>query len=122
METIKEIENVLSESPTKKQAIAETKIVRLKRSKGKVVQGCDIYIGRKCTMGGWNLSQSKWSNPFSVTSCGSSENAVKKYREFLLGNQVLLSQIQELKGKILGCWCKPHACHGDVLLELLNKK
>jgi len=24
----------------------------------------------------------------------------------------------ELKGKILGCWCAPKACHGDILEEL----
>ena len=27
---------------------------------------------------------------------------------------------KELKGKILGCWCSPYACHGEVLAEIAN--
>ena len=26
--------------------------------------------------------------------------------------------LPELRGKILGCWCAPKVCHGDVLVEL----
>ena len=29
---------------------------------------------------------------------------------------------QHLKGKKLGCWCKPECCHGDVLVELLMNR
>jgi hypothetical protein len=32
----------------------------------------------------------------------------------------LLAAIPELTGKYLCCWCKPEACHGDVLVELLR--
>jgi hypothetical protein len=32
----------------------------------------------------------------------------------------ILARIPELKGKRLGCWCKPDACHGDVLIELVE--
>ena len=24
----------------------------------------------------------------------------------------------ELKGKILGCWCKPLPCHGDIIIKI----
>jgi hypothetical protein len=34
--------------------------------------------------------------------------------------QAILSAIPTLKGKVLGCWCAPLACHGDVLAELAN--
>jgi hypothetical protein len=27
----------------------------------------------------------------------------------------------ELKGKTLGCRCKPNTCHGDVLAELADE-
>lgn len=33
----------------------------------------------------------------------------------------LMKSLPELKGKTLGCWCKPYPCHGDVLVELLNE-
>ena len=32
-----------------------------------------------------------------------------------------MSHIHELKGKVLGCWCAPQACHGDTLAELANR-
>lgn len=33
----------------------------------------------------------------------------------------LLNDLHELKGKTLGCFCSPLACHGDVLVELVNQ-
>lgn len=28
--------------------------------------------------------------------------------------------LEPLRGKVLGCWCKPLPCHGDVIVELLE--
>ena len=98
----------------------ETKVVHLKREGGKIVQDCDVYIGRAMNRGGWNLKKSKWANPFTVKDCGSVEEAVKKYKKYILGNEELLSQLEELRGKTLGCWCAPGPCHGDILVELLK--
>lgn len=33
---------------------------------------------------------------------------------------LLLTLVKELKGKILGCYCKPLQCHGDVLAKLVD--
>ena len=55
------------------------RVVHLRREKGKVVQDCDIYIGRACNMGGWRLPQSKWSNPYSVKQHGR-DGALNRYR------------------------------------------
>ena len=30
-------------------------------------------------------------------------------------------RVLALKGKRLGCFCKPKACHGDVIADWLNK-
>lgn len=27
-----------------------------------------------------------------------------------------------MKGKILGCFCKPKSCHGDILVELVENE
>lgn len=98
-----------------------TTVVRIRRKGGEIVQGCDVYIGRKLYMGGWALPQSKWANPFTIKECGSAEVAVQRYREYILNKPELLNCIKsELSGKILGCWCKPGACHGDVLAEIAN--
>jgi hypothetical protein len=29
--------------------------------------------------------------------------------------------VKALRGKVLGCFCKPRPCHGDVLLEFVDK-
>ena len=33
-----------------------------------------------------------------------------------------MNDLHELKDKVLGCWCKPLSCHGDILVELIKKK
>ena len=85
-----------------------------------------------CKMESYNLyigSPSKWGNPFSVSSntraqykVNSKEEAIEKYREWITigGGKHLLNDLHELKGKTLGCWCKPSNCHGDILCDLIN--
>lgn len=75
----------------------------------------DVYIGRP----------GKWGNPFSHLGdtlakyrVKSREEAIQAYREWIVRQPELMAALPELKGKILGCHCKPLACHGDVLLEL----
>ena len=72
----------------------------------------DVYIGRP----------SKWGNPYQIGVHGTREEVIQKYREMILGNKKLLAALPELQGKVLGCWCSPLACHGDVLVELLENK
>lgn len=82
------------------------------------VEPYDVYIGRP----------SIWGNPFSHLDntkaefkVSSREEAVEKYREYILNNPELLTKLPELKGKVLGCWCHPKKCHGHILAELANK-
>ncbi len=79
----------------------------------------DVYIGRG----------SSWGNPYAVgfgASPGEKQNdrdeAIRKYKYDFERNFLQKSKEDalELKGKILGCHCKPLACHGDVLAEYLN--
>lgn len=72
----------------------------------------DIYIGRP----------SKWGNPYSIGQDGNRKEVIKKYEQYILKNKDLMNSLHELEGKILGCWCKPNSCHGDVLVKLLNNK
>lgn len=71
----------------------------------------DVYIGRP----------SKWGNPFRIGRDGTRAEVIAKYRAYLLGSPVLMAALPELRGKVLGCWCAPQACHGDVLAELANR-
>jgi hypothetical protein len=94
----------------------ETRVVRLRRRGGVEVQSCDVYIGRALTQGGWHLKTSKWHNPFTVKDCKSRAAAIAKFEAYFLRQPQLLRVVRsELHGKVLGCWCAPTACHGDVL-------
>ena len=73
----------------------------------------DVYIGRGLG--------SKWGNPFEIGPDGNRAEVIEKYRAWILTQPELLSQLDELKGKVLGCWCSPLPCHGDVLVELINQ-
>lgn len=102
-------------------------VVHCKRSK------YDVYIGRAAGPRG------KWGNPFShddqssaPIQVASRAAAILCYRQWINGGQQkaherlklvrpTIDEIKsELKGKILGCWCSPLACHGDVLVEIAN--
>lgn len=73
----------------------------------------DVYIGRP----------SKWGNPFAMEGTSAIERykVIEQYREWIKAQPQLMNSLHELKGKVLGCWCSPKPCHGDVLLELANK-
>ena len=69
----------------------------------------DIYIGRP----------SKWGNPYKIGKDGTREEVIAKYEDYIIHSKIIMD-IDELTGKMLGCWCAPLPCHGDVLLKLAN--
>lgn len=78
----------------------------------------DVYIGRP----------GPWGNPFSHlegkgdVKVDSREEAIACYKEWLLQHPEVVKRVKrELKGKVLGCWCFPKACHGDVLARIANE-
>jgi hypothetical protein len=70
----------------------------------------DVYIGR----GG------PWGNPFIIGKHGTRRQVVEKYECWLQSQPQLLANLYQLRGKILGCYCAPHLCHGHVLAALAN--
>lgn len=81
----------------------------------------DVYIGRG----------SKWGNPFTTISdretlaqevVETSEIALSKYREYVYNSPHLMESLDELEGKVLGCYCHPKPCHGDILLQILAQR
>lgn len=72
----------------------------------------DVYIGRP----------GPWGNPFVIGSDGTREEVVEKYAEWLMSQPELVARVRrELKGKVLGCWCYPELCHGNILVEITNE-
>lgn len=81
-----------------------------------VRDGYDVYIGRP----GKGEPDGKWGNPFIKGVDGTRRQVIAKYQEWLPLQHDLIADIGELKGKRLGCFCKPKACHGDFLASLVN--
>lgn len=78
----------------------------------------DVYIGRPSPFGNVYSHKEGTLAKFKVDT---REEAVEKYREWFLKQEDAQEALDYLRGKTLGCWCKPKACHGDILLELANK-
>lgn len=72
------------------------------------------YIGRG----------SYWGNPYSMYEEGDDrEEVIRKYKydfDYEKFPNKEKSEVYKLAGKRLGCFCKPQACHGDVLADFLN--
>lgn len=72
------------------------------------------YIGRN----------SYWGNPYSMYEDGDDrEEVIRKFKydfDFEKFPKKEKKEVYKLIGKRLGCFCKPLACHGDVLADYLN--
>ena len=63
---------------------------------------------------------SKFANPFKVGTTMSLEECIKMYKEHLKSSG-LIDQIEELRGKNLGCWCdQKNMCHAKILVSYLK--
>jgi len=69
----------------------------------------DIYIGRP----------SPWGNPFIEGRHGDRAKVIEKFHRHAAKDPFIISNLYLLKGKVLGCWCKPKPCHGDVLAAMV---
>lgn len=88
-----------------------TKVVNTKNTKR-----YDVYIGRGGPFG----------NPFDHNKLGiTRKESIALYREYFykkLKDPKFYDRVQGLKDKVLGCFCKPDDCHGDVIVEYLNNE
>ncbi len=89
---------------------------------------CDpnnIYIGRAGIVfiegERFPKESSPFCNPFKIDKDGDRQQVISMYETYIRNNPKLISLLKDLKGKTLGCWCKPEMCHGDVLLKLINE-
>jgi RNA recognition motif-containing protein len=84
---------------------SRTQVVHCKKS------NYDVYIGRP----------SDWGNPFVIGKDGDRADVIRKYRNWIIRQPDLLARAKkELQGQRIACWCKPEACHGDVLAEIAD--
>jgi hypothetical protein len=70
---------------------------------------CTHYIGRPGPFG----------NPFKIGKNATREEVISAFEKYARGNPALLDAIKALpEDAVLGCYCKPEACHGDVIIKL----
>lgn len=79
-----------------------------------------LYIGRSMPSKG--LSKSKWANLTKISEETPRARAIQEYTEYLLSHPALIRALPEIRGQVLGCWCKTPddpdcPCHGDVLIK-----
>lgn len=74
------------------------------------------------------MRPSKWGNPFCIGRNGDREEVLVRYMRYLKGRPDLLASIHKLRGKVLGCCCKPAGgfgyrlmCHGQVLAGIADE-
>lgn len=103
--------------PTRLIKIAITRVINIKQEtqyKNLKQTATYEYIGRG----------SQWGNPHSMYDSGDDrEEVIRKFEyDFVHDKFPHLSKADanHLAGKRLGCFCKPLACHGDILADYLN--
>ena len=74
---------------------------------------CTVYIGRG----------SKFGNKYRIGPDGTREDVIAKHRMDFKNNLELQEAVwDELRGEIVGCFCKPFACHGDTYVQYINDR
>lgn len=78
-------------------------------------QECDVCIAKY-----------PYSNPYKIGTDGTREEVVDKFRIYFFArikdDLNFKEKVDKLDGRILGCWCKPRLCHGDIYVEYFGDK
>lgn len=71
------------------------------------------YIGRG----------SQFGNQYQMGIHGSREAVIARHKKDFDNDPELQEAVwNELKGEVLGCFCKPLSCHGDTYVEYINNR
>jgi len=89
----------------------------------------NVYIGRAGVVfinkERFPKKASIFANPYKIDKNTSRKEVLEKYKKYIiekiLNDKFLYLELLKLRGKNLGCWCHPEPCHGDILLELIEK-
>lgn len=98
---------------------------------------CDIYCGRgrgsKNDPRNCRVGENGWlGNPISIgKTCpvcnlvhndgGGTLSCYEVYLRKRLMNDKFNLEFKKIKGKKLGCFCKPKPCHVDIIIKVLNE-
>jgi len=112
--------------------VVNLKVTNLRPKYNNLCEWCqnsdNVYIGRKGIVfidkKRYPHESSIWANPFKITNYATRIECLTKYEEYIrkkIIDEKLEHELKKLKGKTLGCWCKPELCHGDILVKLIDE-
>lgn len=82
---------------------------------------CDVYIGRA-----GRGHDGYFGNPFRLTAEWERGEVLTQYAvwfyERVEKDPEFRRRVLALRGKRLGCFCKPKPCHGDIIAAWLEKQ
>ena len=83
-----------------------------------------LYVGRRGRIfidkNIFHYPDSKWKNPYNLKEY-SLEKSLQLYEKHVREN--LINDIEELRGKTLGCFCdNDNPCHSKILIKILNEQ
>lgn len=68
---------------------------------------------------------SMFGNPFRLNQHGNRDEVCDKYQAYfddrVENDPVFVDRVLKLRGRVLGCWCKPDRCHGDTIMKFLEE-
>ena len=95
-----------------------TKVVNMRH------EAFHVYIGRKSPFG--NPYTHMKGPTLAEYIVASREEAIAQYKVYFLEriekDPEFRNQVTALRDKVLGCFCKPLSCHGDIIVEWLDKQ
>lgn len=83
------------------------------------VEGQDGFFGNPYPAGIWACKRcnKQHRSPGSTIPC-----FVEYFDERVLKDAEFRERVLALRGKTLGCWCKPADCHGDVIASWVDEQ
>lgn len=77
---------------------------------------CEVYIGRGTPFG----------NPYVIgENAQTREDVIRLYRAYfyerLKKEPEWKAKVDKLKGRVLGCHCAPLPCHGNIIIDYLDR-
>lgn len=81
----------------------------------------DVYCGRA----GYGF-RGYYGNPYKLEVGKDRGSTLLKYKVYfenrIATDPIFKESVLLLKNKVLGCFCKPHPCHCDIIIEWLDKQ
>lgn len=96
----------------------------------------DIYIGRGSALGNPFTGSKKLAHTKATYQCASREEAISRYRDWLMpridpksqtADPKAIALMEQIRTKAahgdvyLVCFCAPAACHGEIIKQLIEQ-